>query len=748
MAACARLFLAIALILCPGCAEDRHGGIVISISASNVGREGKLLAEQLRRFERTHPGVQVRLEETPDAADQRHQLYVQWLNAQSERPDVLQLDVIWTPEFAAAGWLAPLHPAAGEFFESTLQANRWRGRQYAVPWFVDVGMLYYRSDLIDKPPSSLAELHALAKTASHTSGVDYGLVWQNARYEGLITTFVEVLGGFGGRLLDEHGNVVVDRAPARRALRYMRQLIVEGVVPRQALGWQEEQTRFAFQNGRALFMRNWPYAYPLLQSDDSRVRGKFRVMPMPGSEAGSPTATLGGSGLAINARSAHPAQARELVRFLTAPEQMRERARKLGQLPPRPALFHEPELAGAFGAPPETMLRIVAHSVARPPNPLYSELSDELQVELHRALSGQLSPRTALDRAKARMQSLLDESGLSPERATRPREPGWLTALLPLLALALLGTAGYCTVRSIRRSSQGSESQSDRSAWWMMAPALAVLSGVALVPLVATLWQSLFTLDLRMPWRESGAPSLQNYWLLAQSPQLWGAIGRTLFFVGASVTLELCLGLLLALALHARHKSLGLSRAAVLIPWAIPTVVAGLVFRFLFEGPDSIANTLVRGAGLAHVPVPWLTQATAAWVPVLLADVWKTTPFVILLILAALSNIDQRLYEAAEVDGAYGLRKFVHITLPQLKPALLVVLLFRSLDALRVFDLVYVLTQGGPGTATQPLALYTFTTLFSYLRFGKGAALSIILVALAGLFALFFVRLMGADRRR
>ncbi len=753
LAALARFVVCLGAVL--GCAPGAQTGTTLTLSASSVGREGALLSAQLARFHAEHPHVRVVLEETPDAADQRHQLYVQWLNAASTRPDVLQLDVIWTPEFAAAGWLLPLtalEPAPGEFLNATLEANRYQGRLWALPWFVDVGMLYYRTDLLSKPPASLRELEQLATRRARAAELDYGLVWQNARYEGLVTTFIEVLGGFGGTLMSPTGKLTLDTPEARRALAFMRDLLDQGAVPRQVLGWQEEQTRFAFQNGRALFMRNWPYAHRLLESQDSSVRGRFGVMPMPAAATGTPTAALGGAQLAINRHSEHPEAALALVRFLTAPEQMRERATLLGQLPPRPALFDDPELEHAFGVPPQRLLDIVRSAKPRPPHPLYSELSSILQVELHRALSGQKASTRALADAQQRGEALLTESGFaSGAPPKQERAPTWLG--LPVLGLLVLASLVFAWRWLARRTGSGStHSQGDAgeaaSAWWMLTPALLVLTAVALLPLCATLWQSLFPLDLRLPWKDARGPSLENYRLLLSEPHFWGALWRTLFFVATSVSLELVLGLGLALLLRGQGLAPGLSRPLTLLPWAVPTVVAGLVFRFLFEGPESFANVAVYATGLADSPIEWLTREGPAWVPVILADVWKTTPFVALLLLAALAGIDGRLYEAAAVDGAYRVRQFIHVTLPQLRPALLVVLLFRSLDALRVFDLIYVLTQGGPGTATEPLALYTFTTLFSHLRFGQGAALSVLIAALAGLIALLFLAVIGMERKR
>jgi ABC-type sugar transport system permease subunit len=181
------------------------------------------------------------------------------------------------------------------------------------------------------------------------------------------------------------------------------------------------------------------------------------------------------------------------------------------------------------------------------------------------------------------------------------------------------------------------------------------------------------------------------------------------------------------------------------LPWALPTVVAALVWRFLFEGPQGMANLLVVGVGVAETPISWFSNATLAWVPVILADVWKTAPFVALLLLAGLQNIDPALLEAARTDGAGRVRQLCFVTLPLLRPAILVALIFRSLDAFRVFDLIYVLTGGGPGTATEPLALYTWSALFQNLRFGFGSALSVLIFLATFVLAIVYIRLVGAD---
>jgi len=280
-----------------------------------------------------------------------------------------------------------------------------------------------------------------------------------------------------------------------------------------------------------------------------------------------------------------------------------------------------------------------------------------------------------------------------------------------------------------------------RLGWALALPALGVIGLVALFPIVWTFWESLHLHDLRMPWRGRPFVGGANYAEAIADARFLEALAHTAGFVAATVTLEIGAGLLLALALDRLARARGLIRTAVLLPWAIPTVVAALVWRFIFESPAGLANAALVRLGMA--PPTWFADAAAAWIPLVLADVWKTTPFVALLLLAGLQNIDRSLHDAAAIDGAGPYQQFRQITLPLLTPALLVAFLFRTLDAFRVFDIVYVMTGGGPGTATESIAMYTFTVIMQNLRFGFGSALSMIIFAVSFVFALAGIRLLG-----
>ena len=280
-----------------------------------------------------------------------------------------------------------------------------------------------------------------------------------------------------------------------------------------------------------------------------------------------------------------------------------------------------------------------------------------------------------------------------------------------------------------------------RLGWTLTLPALSVIGLVALFPMVWTFWDSMHLHDLRMPWLGRPFVGGANYAEAMADPRFLEALAHTAGFVAATVTLEMGAGLVLALALDRLAHARGLLRTAVLLPWAIPTVVAALIWRFIFESPAGLANAALASSGIA--PPTWFADAAAAWIPLVLADVWKTTPFVALLLLAGLQNIDRSLHDAAAIDGAGPWQQFRQITLPLLAPALLVAFLFRALDALRVFDVVYVMTSGGPGTATETIAMYTFTVIMQNLRFGFGSALSVIVFVVAFVFALAGIRLLG-----
>jgi multiple sugar transport system permease protein len=281
------------------------------------------------------------------------------------------------------------------------------------------------------------------------------------------------------------------------------------------------------------------------------------------------------------------------------------------------------------------------------------------------------------------------------------------------------------------------------AAWAMLAPALAVTFAFALLPVAESAFLSLYRILPALP--ELGEPfvGLEHYAALAADPATRRAFATTLAFVLLSTASELALGLGLALVLHERFPGRGLVRAAALLPWAIPTVVAAQMWRFIFDDQQGFANLLLFGER-AGAYVPWLASPGPAFLALVVADAWKTSSFAGLLILAGLQLIPEDLYDAARLDGAGRWRRFVHVTLPLLRPALLLALLFRTMDAFRVFDLVFVMTQGGPGGATEVLQFHGYRTLFAEGRVGEGAAISVVVFLAIFLLSLVYLRVLGS----
>ena len=282
-----------------------------------------------------------------------------------------------------------------------------------------------------------------------------------------------------------------------------------------------------------------------------------------------------------------------------------------------------------------------------------------------------------------------------------------------------------------------------RLAAFFVLPALTIILLIALVPIAMTSWEALHTHDLRLPWLGRPFVGLSNFAEALVDERFRDALARTVAFAAVTVPIEIAAGVALALVMHTATRGRALVRASALLPWAIPTVVAALLWRFMFDSQAGIVNLPLRSLSIVSSSFDWFVGPLSAWVPIALADIWKSTPFVAVLVLSGLQTIDPALYEAAAVDGATRRRQFFTITLPLLRPVLVVAAAFRALDALRLFDLAYVLTGGGPGSATEPLSLYAFIALLQRLRFGYGSALSLTVFVLTLGFALLWVRALG-----
>jgi multiple sugar transport system permease protein len=270
-------------------------------------------------------------------------------------------------------------------------------------------------------------------------------------------------------------------------------------------------------------------------------------------------------------------------------------------------------------------------------------------------------------------------------------------------------------------------------------PALILLSFVTIYPVIyvfyLSLHRKLLIFDIsRFVW-------FDNYLFLLRDDRFWNALKNTVYFTAVSVSLELLLGLSIAVLLNRSFRLRGFVRAVVLIPWAIPTVVSARMWEWIYNTDFGILNYII-GSKINWLGSPFLAMNAAIFM-----DVWKTTPFVAILLMAGLQIIPQELYQAARVDGAGSWAIFKKITLPLLKPVILVVLIFRTLDAFRIFDAIYVLTGGGPANVTETLSIYAYKVLFQTLQFGYGSTLSVMVFMCIGSISIFYIRLLSKGMR-
>jgi multiple sugar transport system permease protein len=273
-----------------------------------------------------------------------------------------------------------------------------------------------------------------------------------------------------------------------------------------------------------------------------------------------------------------------------------------------------------------------------------------------------------------------------------------------------------------------------------VTPALALLFFVTVYPVLYV-----FYLSLRrelLIFHISRFVGLDNYLFLLRDDRFWNALKNTAYFTGVSVSVELLIGLAVAMLLNIPSRFKGLVRAVVLIPWAIPTVVSARMWEWIFNSDFGVLNYMLGAK------INWLGDPFWAIHAAILTDVWKTTPFVVILLTAGLQVIPGELYQAARTDGAGNWAMFRRITFPLLMPVILVVLIFRTLDAFRVFDVIYVLTGGGPANTTETLSIYAYKVLFQTLQFGYGSALSVMVFLLIGSISVFYIRILSTGRRR
>jgi ABC-type sugar transport system permease subunit len=308
----------------------------------------------------------------------------------------------------------------------------------------------------------------------------------------------------------------------------------------------------------------------------------------------------------------------------------------------------------------------------------------------------------------------------------------------PMGRSAVVGVLGA----RVRRS--GLESAEARLGLLLAAPAIVTILLIAVIPLAQTIQDSLFQISLKFENAPRPFVGLDNYRSVLGDDSWFNALRVTGLVAGASVAVELVLGMIVALLINRSFRGRGLVRASVLVPWALTTVVSAKMWAWIYDGRYGFANDLLMRLHLIDQPIIFLVRPEVTIWAMVAAEIWKTTPFMALLLLAGLQLIPHELYEAAALDGASRWQSFWRVSLPLLRPTILVALLFRTIDAVRMFDLPRVLTNGGPGKSTETVVLYTYNTFFTSLNFGYGSTLAVVIFLIVMFVSFIYIKVLGA----
>jgi multiple sugar transport system substrate-binding protein len=352
----------------------------------------------IAKWNKAHPKEKVTFKEQTDQADQQHDDLVQHFQAKDKNYDVVDVDVVWTAEFAAKGWLQPLEGKlavnTNGLLPATVKTATYNGKLYAAPQASDGGLLYYRKDLVKTPPKTWAELLSDCKIAKKNGIGCYA--GQLTKYEGLTVNAAEAINSAGGTIVGKDGRTpTVDSPQAAKGLGNLVTAYKNGDIPKQAITYQEEQGRQSFEAGKLLFLRNWPYVYNLAKQDgSSKVKNTFGIAPLPGQN-GPGASSLGGHNAAISVYSDHKATAHDFLDYLLGAEFQKFELTQGSLAPVRASLYQDPALKKKFPYLP-TLLTSIQNAVPRPVSPFYPAVTKAVQDNAYAALKGQKTPQQAV----------------------------------------------------------------------------------------------------------------------------------------------------------------------------------------------------------------------------------------------------------------------------------------------------------------------------------------------------------------
>ena len=410
------LGLLIAVLICSTSLGLVQATTIESVSFLMAAPFADATQDLVKQFNQEHRGViNLKVIRGPLETEAMSDLAISSLLLGKAPFDVLLMDVTWLPKYAAAGWMVPLEDYfndidINELATGAREGNSYNDHLYRWPLTADMGLLYYRTDLMDQPPETPEDLILMSQSLQKNQKVDWGYVWQGRQYEGLSCVYLEMIDGFGGDWLQTSTNQIgLNSTPGVEAAAWLQDLIDQGVSPEAVTNYAESEALQSFKVGDSAFMRNWPYAWAELQKSDSAVKGNVGITTMV-AEPGYSTATLGSWGLAVLQGSSHVEASIEAIRFLTSESAQKELFLKYGYTPTQQRVFDDPQLLqespilAEFG-------KALKVAKPRPQTPLYAQISDVLQRQLSSILTREQTPQLGMDIADINTKQILISAG-------------------------------------------------------------------------------------------------------------------------------------------------------------------------------------------------------------------------------------------------------------------------------------------------------------------------------------------------
>ena len=409
----------IAIFCCSAIFSFVHARTIESVSFLMAAPFADATQDLVKQFNREHRGeINLKVIRGPLETEAMSDLAISSLLLGQAPFDVLLMDITWLPKYAAAGWMVPLEnyfqtSDVDSLAKGAREGNSYDGHLYRWPMTSDMGLLYYRTDLMDRPPETPEDLVLVSQSLQKDQKVDWGYVWQGRQYEGLSCVYLEMIDGFGGDWLQTKSNQIgLNSKPGVEAAAWLQALIDQGVSPKAVTNYAEPEALQSFKVGDAAFMRNWPYAWAELQKTDSAVKGKVGITTMV-AKPGYSTATLGSWGLTVLKGSSHIDASIEAIRFLTSESAQKQLFQNYGYTPTKQSIFEDPQLLeespilAEFGK----ALKVVK---PRPQSPLYAQISDVLQRQLSGILTREQTPQLGMDVATVNTNQILISAGDHP----------------------------------------------------------------------------------------------------------------------------------------------------------------------------------------------------------------------------------------------------------------------------------------------------------------------------------------------